>query len=119
MPFSPTDRFFREDAALLEWLAKQEPEEVLDPGIPIVDAHHHLWASTEARPILGTGTYLFRHMMDDILGSGHDVRQTVFVQCRAMYASEADEPDAKLRHAATRSAPPQPPPHLLPSFLSF
>ena len=25
------------------WLAKQPPEPILDPDIPIIDPHHHLW----------------------------------------------------------------------------
>jgi hypothetical protein len=25
------------------WLAMAEPEAILDPALPIVDAHHHLW----------------------------------------------------------------------------
>ena len=32
-----------DDRYLEEWLAQEEPEEVLDPELPIVDPHHHLW----------------------------------------------------------------------------
>ena len=32
-----------DDRYLEEWLAQEEPEDVLDPELPIVDPHHHLW----------------------------------------------------------------------------
>jgi hypothetical protein len=57
------------------WLA-QVSEEILDPGLPIVDAHHHLWDRPGAR-------YLFEEPLADTR-SGHDIRATVFVQCRSM-----------------------------------
>jgi hypothetical protein len=25
------------------WLAKQEKESILEPDLPIIDTHHHLW----------------------------------------------------------------------------
>ncbi|MDB5750844.1 MAG: amidohydrolase [Ramlibacter sp.] len=65
-----------------EWLATQR-EEILDPGQPIVDAHHHLYD----RP---GGRYLFDDLLAD-LGSGHDVRATVFVQARAMLRAGGPE----------------------------
>jgi L-fuconolactonase len=52
-------------------------EEAIEPELPIVDSHHHLWDRPGQR-------YLF----DDLLGdmrSGHDIRATVFVQSRSMY----------------------------------
>ncbi len=66
-----------------DWLALRR-EEPLDPGLPIIDAHHHLWD----RP--GGQRYLFDELRADIT-SGHDVRATVFVQSRSMY--RADGPD--------------------------
>jgi len=59
-----------------EWLALGR-EQAVEPELPIVDSHHHLWDRPGQR-------YLF----DDLLGdmrSGHDVRATVFVQSRSMY----------------------------------
>lgn len=58
-------------------------EVVLEPNQPIVDAHHHLYD----RPGL-------RYLLDDLLadvGSGHDVRATVYVQARAMLRQDGDE----------------------------
>ena len=54
-----------------DWLALRQ-EEILDPRRPIVDAHHHLWE----RP---SGRYLLDELRAD-LGSGHNVRATVFIQ---------------------------------------
>jgi predicted TIM-barrel fold metal-dependent hydrolase len=65
-----------------DWLAQRQ-EEILDPGLPIVDAHHHLWDRPGAR-----------YLLDDLLrdtGSGHDIRATVYVQARSMYRTEGAE----------------------------
>ncbi len=64
------------------WLA-QWREEVIEPSLPIIDAHHHLWD----RP---PETYQLPELLADI-GSGHDVRATVFVQCNAMYRADGPE----------------------------
>lgn len=61
-----------------DWL-NTHTEAILEPEISIVDAHHHLWDRPGAR-------YLFPQFQEDMWG-GHDVRQTVYVQCRSMYRS--------------------------------
>jgi predicted TIM-barrel fold metal-dependent hydrolase len=53
------------------------PEEPLDPDLPIVDPHHHLWDHP-------TSTYLSAELRADT-SSGHDVRNTVFVECGSGY----------------------------------
>ncbi len=58
-----------------DWLARHT-EPVLEPELPIIDAHHHLWDRPGAR-------YLFDEFLADTR-SGHDIRASVFVQCRAM-----------------------------------
>ena len=63
-----------------EWLALQR-EEILEPELPIVDAHHHLWDHTGNR-------YFVFDMADDI-ASGHHVVATVAVECGAMYRADA------------------------------
>src|SRR5919202_4859143 len=58
-------------------------EEIIDPALPIVDPHHHLWDHPGER-----------YLLDDLLrdtGSGHDIRATVFVQCGAMYRADGPE----------------------------
>jgi predicted TIM-barrel fold metal-dependent hydrolase len=58
------------------WLASlQEP--VLEPALPIIDAHHHLW-------IRGDAPYLLREYAAD-LNSGHRVVASVFAECHSMY----------------------------------
>ncbi|MFV3126314.1 amidohydrolase family protein [Niveispirillum sp. KHB5.9] len=73
----------RSMAALDIWLGQYQ-EEVIEPSLPIIDAHHHMWD----RP---PESYQLPELMADI-GSGHDIRATVFVQCNAMY--RADGPEA-------------------------
>jgi hypothetical protein len=58
-----------------DWL-RQHDEPVLEPDLPIVDPHHHLW-DRDSR-------YLLDELLDDV-DSGHNVRATVFIQCRSMY----------------------------------
>ncbi|WP_343584351.1 amidohydrolase family protein [Herbaspirillum sp.] len=65
-----------------DWLVRTV-EDVLEPELAIVDAHHHLWD----RP---TGRYLFDELMADI-GAGHRVVATIFVQCRSMYRQQGPE----------------------------
>jgi predicted TIM-barrel fold metal-dependent hydrolase len=58
------------------WLSKHT-ELILDPGLPIVDPHHHLW-------IRDGNVYLMPDLLEDI-ASGHDIVATVFEECHAMY----------------------------------
>ncbi len=61
-----------------EWLARRH-EPALEPDLPIVDPHHHLWDVPD-RP--------YRYFLDEFnadLASGHDIRATVFIECHAMY----------------------------------
>lgn len=54
------------------WLARATPEPVLEPDLPIVDAHHHFW---ESRP--------WPYGIDDYradAGLGHDVGQSICVE---------------------------------------
>lgn len=59
-----------------EWLALHQ-EQVLEPDLPIIDAHHHLWDTAEF-------TYA-RAQLEEDLGSGHALRATVFVECLSHY----------------------------------
>ena len=61
------------------WLDRHQ-EAIIDADLPIVDPHHHLWVTPDT-------TYLFPDLMAD-LGSGHNVRATVFAECRAMYRAD-------------------------------
>jgi predicted TIM-barrel fold metal-dependent hydrolase len=71
------------------WLAGESAEEVLEPDLPIVDPHHHLWDirsfSIEPHASFEQKVYLCEEIADDIAESGHNVVQTVFAQCGAFY----------------------------------
>jgi predicted TIM-barrel fold metal-dependent hydrolase len=70
-----------------DWLAlTQEP--TLEPEIPICDPHHHFWDFRTGR--IPYQRYLLHELAADI-GSGHNVRSTVFVEARAMYRSDGPE----------------------------
>src|SRR5579862_1475243 len=59
-----------------DWLDRRK-EPILEPELPIVDPHHHLWQ----RPG-------WRYLFDDLLvdtNSGHNIVATVFVQANSMY----------------------------------
>src|SRR5215510_13528776 len=59
-----------------DWLA-QVHEEILEPELPIVDPHHHLWDFPAHRYLLGD-------LLADT-GSGHRIESTVFIECTACY----------------------------------
>jgi predicted TIM-barrel fold metal-dependent hydrolase len=63
-----------------DWLAKHD-EPILEPELAIVDPHHHLWDHGSR--------YLFDEYLQDI-GTGHNVRASVFIQCDAMYRADGD-----------------------------
>jgi L-fuconolactonase len=58
-------------------------ERVIEPELPIVDAHHHLWPS-------GYWIPYDRSAFQEDLNRGHDIVSTVFVECGAAYRSEGD-----------------------------
>jgi predicted TIM-barrel fold metal-dependent hydrolase len=63
-----------------DWLALQAAEAILEPELPIVDPHHHLWERRGHR-------YLLPELLADT-GSGHRIEATVFVDCMAFYRAE-------------------------------
>ncbi len=69
---------YRNNADLAAWLAKRSLEKALEPDLPIIDPHHHLW-HTEAR-----GLYLLPELLSDLSG-GHNIVGTVFLECQAMF----------------------------------
>ena len=81
-----------ENADIENWIAQETPEEVLEPDLPIIDPHHHLW---DLRNRNGTGfrqeVYLCEEISRDIADSGHNVVQTVFAQCGAFYRADGPE----------------------------
>ena len=68
----------RGDAELKAWLAKRPAEAALEPDLPIIDPHHHLWDTPQR------GRYFLPELLADI-GGGHNIVATVFLECQAMY----------------------------------
>jgi len=66
----------------VDWLARHT-EEILEPDLPIVDPHHHLWERPGYR-------YLFPELLADI-GSGHNIEATLFEQANSMYRASGPE----------------------------
>jgi predicted TIM-barrel fold metal-dependent hydrolase len=77
-------------------------ESILEPELPIIDPHHHLW---DLRPVLGAfpqprhdfleaiagaAHYTFDQLQAD-LASGHNVIATVFMECGAFYDASRGE----------------------------
>jgi L-fuconolactonase len=73
-------------------------EPILDPDLPIVDPHHHLWDRRALLQTLPPPQHPFeqvlrlspRYLLDELLNDlkrGHNVVATVFVECGSMYRS--------------------------------
>ena len=63
------------------WLSLTN-EAPLEPALPIIDPHHHLWDRPGDR-------YLLEELVAD--ARGHNVRQTVFIECTSMYRADGPE----------------------------
>jgi len=71
-------------------------EAIIEPDLPIIDPHHHLWDYRRVVPHLPPQTHPFeailrqspRYLLDELLadtGSGHNVIATVYIECGAFY----------------------------------
>ena len=72
------------------WL-KLTKEDPIDPDLPICDPHHHLWDHPDDLPEdrvpdshRQVRHYLLKELLEDT-GGGHNIEQTVFMECRSMY----------------------------------
>ena len=61
-------------------------EPIIEPEIPIIDAHHHLWPN--GSPI---ADYPIETFLEQDLMTGHNVIATVFAECMAEYHQGGDE----------------------------
>jgi predicted TIM-barrel fold metal-dependent hydrolase len=61
------------------WVARHS-EPALEPDLPIVDPHHHLWQRAG-------NDYMFHDLLADTR-TGHNIVATVFVDCHSMYRKE-------------------------------
>jgi len=64
------------------WL-KLRQEDPIEPDMAICDPHHHLWG-------LPRGHYFLKELLADING-GHNITNTVFVECRALYHKDGPQ----------------------------
>jgi len=65
-----------------DWLDRRQ-EPILEPALPIIDPHHHLWDRTG-----------WRYLLDELLAdteTGHNILATVYVQARAMHRAAGPE----------------------------
>lgn len=74
------------------------PEQIIEPNLPIIDPHHHLW---DLRPMIGAfpeplhpfisalpdNAYYTFDQLHAHMTSGHNVIGTVFMECGAFYNS--------------------------------
>jgi L-fuconolactonase len=83
-----------------DWLGTTV-ETAIEPELPIIDPHHHLWDVRE-----GMNRYLPPDLLAD-LRAGHNVEGTVFVDCMWEYATDGPEtlrPVGESRAAARAAA---------------
>lgn len=81
----------------METQGTQIEEEVLEPDIPIIDPHHHLWDLRAMLPmfpeprhrfietLVPVAHYTFDQFNAEVSQSGHNVLATVFMECGAFY----------------------------------
>jgi L-fuconolactonase len=77
-----------------DWLAKAPAEPVIDPELPIIDTHHHLWQRTGGARGESWEVPSFRYLLHEFLAdcaSGHNVIGSVFLQCHSMYRATGPE----------------------------
>ena len=86
---------------LTKWLAQESPEPVLEPDLPIVDPHHHLWdlrtATTEPFLSFEQKVYLCDEISDDIA----NVRATTSCKRYSRSAPRSIAPMDRSRCAAS------------------
>src|SRR5882762_7401330 len=64
-------------------------DDVIDPSLPIIDAHHHLWNDRVFRG-RNWAQYLERELSADV-SSGHNIVATIFMQCGWQHRTEGPE----------------------------
>ena len=70
---------YRKLADLNAWTRlRQEP--ALEPDLPILDPHHHVWDDERGR-------YLIHELVEDV-STGHNIVATVFIEAGSMYRAD-------------------------------
>ncbi|HIG44119.1 MAG: amidohydrolase family protein [bacterium] len=87
---------YPENEKLHNWLDRETPETVIEPELPIIDPHHHLWDirsfDIEPHASFQEKVYLCEEISNDIRFGGHNITHTVFAQCGAFYRVDGPEP---------------------------
>jgi predicted TIM-barrel fold metal-dependent hydrolase len=67
-------------------------EAPLDPELPIIDPHLHLW-DIQAAPGVPQEPqrFLLPELLDTLAASGHNITHSVFVECHQMYRADGPE----------------------------
>ncbi len=73
---------FRKQTELQAWTEKRK-EAALEPDLPIIDPHHHLWEKE-------AGRYLIHELAAEV-DSGHNIVATVFIEAGSMYRAGGPE----------------------------
>lgn len=66
----------------------QVQEQAIDPTLPIIDAHHHLWPEA---PVPHMEAYGVEALTADKTNSGHTIVATVFVEAYTRYRAEGPQ----------------------------
>jgi len=67
------------------WLCRAQSEPAIEPDLPIVDSHMHLWDHK-------TGyRYFIQEFAEDAERSNHKIEATIFIECHSMYRSTGPE----------------------------
>ena len=77
------------------WLGKVPPEPIIDPDLPIIDTHHHLWHRAGGGQAEVWEVPAFRYLLDEFLAdcaTGHNIVGSVFLQCHSMYRADGPVP---------------------------
>ena len=82
---------YSENNKIESFVNRQGHEDALEPDLPIIDPHHHLWDNRASTSIFEQKLYLCDEIMTDINESGHNITQTVFAQCGAFYRQDGPE----------------------------
>jgi predicted TIM-barrel fold metal-dependent hydrolase len=70
-----------------EWISKvQEP--ALDPTLPIIDCHHHVWTDAFALYVQHFGHATAETFLDGVRRSGHNITATVHLTIQADYRDD-------------------------------
>src|SRR3989337_427317 len=82
-PYEFRGNAYRMLAELNAWTKKRQ-EAALEPELPIVDPHHHVWDDERGR-------YLIHELAEDV-NSGHNIVATVFIEAGSMYRADGPTP---------------------------